>query len=1052
MVRKLVLSLIAVLGGGMLLAMAQKQQVSGTVTNADGNPIVGATVVVDGTTTGTTTGAGGRFTLAVPADGTLQVSFIGYQTQSVPVNGRTSVEIRLSEDTKAIDEVLVVAYGTAKKESFTGSAAVIKSENLEKRVVSNVSKALDGQVAGVQTTSGSGQPGSEATVAIRGFGSISASSSPLYVVDGIAYSGSISAINPDDIESITVLKDASAGALYGARGANGVIVINTKRGREGNVEVNFKATLGVSSRAIPDYDLVNQREFVELNWQSLYNTAYFTSGYTDAAARAYASSRLSGTLGANYNPFKNYSWDNLVDPATGKVRADAKSAWDESWIDNVTENAAFRQEYQASVSGGNNVHRGSMSLSYLDEDGVLKTTNFQRYTGRVSYDTTPKHWFKGGMNANFAHAKSNTNRYTGSSNSNVFYTAQLMAPIYPVYMKDENGNNLLDANGKKQFDYGETRPQDNNSNAIAGFYDDPTTNTTESLSARTYLTFGSDDERAGALQGLKGTVNFGVDYSISNNMQYFNREHGNQASNGGLIYKYNYRYMTYTFNQLITYDRTFADRHEVNALLGHEFYSYEQNYLEASRSGLVEGIYEVVGSTINSASSLTKDHRIESYFARLNYGFDHKYYIDASWRTDGSSRFAPDTRWGHFWSVGASWRISQEKFMRDLSWLDNLTLKASYGVQGNEGILDSSGYDNFYGWQGYYDINSTGTDYGFSVAQLENAGLTWEKNSNVNVGIEASLFGNRLNASIEYYNRKTTDMILERPMAFSSGFESYLDNIGEMRNSGWEITLNGMLIKRPDMRWDVTVMASTQSNKVLKLTPETPEIIDGSTIIREGLPIYTYYMSKFAGVDPATGAALYYAYKDVTDETTGETRREEYITSDTSEASSSRYTCGSRIPDLFGSIGSTFQWKGLDFSILTTYSIGGKVNEAIYSSTMNPFYYGQTFHKHLTRAWKQPGDITDVPRVEVGTSSISSDRFLVDASYFSIKNITIGYTIPEKAANYIGMKSVRVYCSMDNLALFTHLKGMNPTYTLTGSTGFVYTPSRSFVAGLDIKF
>ena len=338
------------------------------------------------------------------------------------------------------------------------------------------------------------------------------------------------------------------------------------------------------------------------------------------------------------------------------------------------------------------------------------------------------------------------------------------------------------------------------------------------------------------------------------------------------------------------------------------------------------------------------------------------------------------------------------------------------------------------------------------MAQLENAGLTWEKNSNVNVGIEASLFGNRLNASIEYYNRKTTDMILERPMAFSSGFESYLDNIGEMRNSGWEITLNGMLIKRPDMRWDVTVMASTQSNKVLKLTPETPEIIDGSTIIREGLPIYTYYMSKFAGVDPATGAALYYAYKDVTDETTGETRREEYITSDTSEASSSRYTCGSRIPDLFGSIGSTFQWKGLDFSILTTYSIGGKVNEAIYSSTMNPFYYGQTFHKHLTRAWKQPGDITDVPRVEVGTSSISSDRFLVDASYFSIKNITIGYTIPEKAANYIGMKSVRVYCSMDNLALFTHLKGMNPTYTLTGSTGFVYTPSRSFVAGLDIKF
>ncbi len=372
---------------------AQNRQISGTVANPEGQPIVGATVVVDGTSAGTTTGSNGKFTVTAPADATLTVSFIGYQSQQIPVAGKTSLDVVLAEDTQAIDDVIVVAYGTAKKESFTGSAAVIKSENLEKRVVSNVSKALEGQVAGVQTTSGTGQPGSSATVSIRGFGSINASSQPLYVVDGVAYSGSINAINPDDIEAITVLKDASAGALYGARGANGVIVITTKRGRQGDVDVNFKATLGVSSRAIPNYDLVNQREYVELNWQSLYNSAYFTAGYTDAAARQYASARLSGTLGAGYNPFKNYSWADLVDPATGKVRADAVSAWDESWIDAVTDNAALRQEYQASISGGNNIHRGSMSISFLDEDGILKSTNFQRYTGRVSYDTTPKHWF-----------------------------------------------------------------------------------------------------------------------------------------------------------------------------------------------------------------------------------------------------------------------------------------------------------------------------------------------------------------------------------------------------------------------------------------------------------------------------------------------------------------------------------------------------------------------------------------------------------------------------------------------------------------------------------
>ncbi|MEG2061710.1 MAG: TonB-dependent receptor, partial [Alistipes sp.] len=1004
-------------------------------------------ILVDGTHVGTTSGADGSFAVSAPVDGSLTISFIGYQSQKLSINGKTQLQVTLEEDAQNIDDVIVVAYGTAKKESFTGSAAVIKSENLEKRVVSNVSKALEGQVAGVQTTSGSGQPGSSASVAIRGFGSINASSAPLYVVDGIAYSGSINAINPEDIESITVLKDASAGALYGARGANGVIVINTKRGRKGDVDVNFKATLGVSSRAIPSYDLVGQRDFIELNWQSLYNSSYFTSGYSDFAARQYASSQLGGMLGADYNPFINYKWGDLVDPATGKVRADAQSAWDENWLDGVTDDSALRQEYQVSISGGNDVHRGSMSLSFLDEDGILKTTNFKRYTGRVSYDTTPNHWFRGGMNVNFAHSSSNSNRFTGSQNSNVFYTAQLMAPIYPIYMKDAEGHNILDANGQKQFDYGKTRPQDANSNAIAGFYNDPTSSTLESMSARTYIGFGSDSEKAGWAQGLKATINFGVDYQSQNQMQYYNRLFGNQASNGGLITKTNLRDMSYTFNQLVTYDRTFAEKHEVSVLFGHEYYSFEENTLAAGRSGLVEGIYEVVGAVISDASSNTEEHHLESYFGRLNYGFDNKYYVDASWRRDGSSRFAPKNRWGNFWSVGASWRISQEKFMKNVDWVDNLTLKASYGVQGNESILDAYGSENYYGFQGYYNVNSTGKEYGFSVAQLENPNLTWEKNNNFNIGIEGAFFGGRLNAGVEYYNRKTSDMILERPMAFSSGFESYLDNIGSMRNTGWEISLSGVLMKKKDLRWDLTILASTQSNEVLKLTPETPEMVGGSTIIREGLPINTFYMPRFAGVDPATGVALYYAYKDKKGNTV-----DEYITSDKAIASSSRYCAGSRIPDLFGSIGTNFQWKDLDFSLLTTYSIGGKVMDGIYSSTMNVFYYGETFHKHALRAWQKPGDITDVPRVEVGTGSVSSDRFLVNASYFAIKNITVGYTIPSKASKRIGLKSIRVYCSLDNLALFTHMKGMNPTASLSGSNSFVYTPSRNYVAGLDIKF
>lgn len=381
--------------------------------------------------------------------------------------------------------------------------------------------------------------------------------------------------------------------------------------------------------------------------------------------------------------------------------------------------------------------------------------------------------------------------------------------------------------------------------------------------------------------------------------------------------------------------------------------------------------------------------------------------------------------------------------MKNADWIDNLTYKISYGVQGNENV------GGYYAWQGYYSAYSTGSSIGYSAAQMENPNLRWEKNGNLNTGIEAALFGSRLNISAEYYTRKTTDMLLERPMAFSTGWSSYLDNIGSMRDSGFEFSLNGVIFNRPDLRWDVTFMGATLKNKVLALTPETPEIT-GTYLVREGLPIYTLYLPKFAGVDPLTGAALYYAYDSVDE---NGNPKDEYITSNTTKASSSRYCQGTRNPDLFGSIGTNFYWKGLDFSILTTYSIGGKALDGTYSSLMQPFYYGNTYHKHLLRAWQQPGDITDVPRMNVGQAQINSDRFLVDASYFAIKNITLGYTLPKKSVNYLGLKSVRIYVSLDNLALFTHMKGMNPTYSTSGGTGaYTYVPTRSFVGGIDIQF
>ena len=482
--RKFVLLIMIVLSAGAL-ALAQNKRISGTVKGVDGKPIAGATVLVEGTSIGTTTNAEGRFSVQAPADGTLVVSFIGYASKSVNIAGKTRLDIALKEDTHAIDDVIVVAYGTAKKESFTGSVAVVKGEELEHRKVSNVTKALDGLAPGVQVTSGSGQPGSGTTVAIRGFGSINASSTPLYVVDGIPYDGVISAINPDDIASISILKDASASVLYGARGANGVVLINTKKGNRNETNVELKINVGVSSRAIPRYETVGARDFMEIMYSAFYNDY----GSNAVAQMASGSKRIFGS-NEMYNPY-DVPLAQLF-TADGKVRDDAKLLWDEDWLDEVTDNAALRQEYGASVSGGNEKTQYMFSLGYLNEDGVLKTTNFERYSGRLNVETQAKPWFAAGMGANFARNSTNSSQTSASATSNVFFSAQMMAPIYPVYQRDpETGDYLRDANGRKQFDYGSSRPsgQQTNFNSIATLYDDKYAQTSYSLSARAHMDF-----------------------------------------------------------------------------------------------------------------------------------------------------------------------------------------------------------------------------------------------------------------------------------------------------------------------------------------------------------------------------------------------------------------------------------------------------------------------------------------------------------------------------------------------------------------------------------
>lgn len=1027
---------------------AQTTRISGIVVDNAGEPVISASVVVKGTTIGTITDLDGKFTIGVP-DGrnTLVFTLIGMKASEVRVS--QNMRVVMSTDEALLDEVVIqVPYGTVKKESFTGSAAVITSDKIEKRVVANVTKALDGLATGVITTSGGGQPGGAASVRVRGYGSINANQDPLYVIDGTPFDGSLSALNPNDIETMTVLKDAAATALYGSRGGNGVIMITTKRGKAGGVNVNLKANWGWSSRGIGSYDFVNQEEYVQLTYEALRNKNVYGSGQSWAAAGAAARNSLSTTLGGEkYNPFKNYTWADIIDPTTEQIRPDAKSVWNENWMDAITRKGAPRQEYQISITGGNDKTQTLASFSYLNEDGVLETTSFERFSGRINVDNQATHWFKSGLSSAFSMSKSNFSTYEGTSNANPWYTAQFIGPIYPVYLKDINGNNVLNEAGNLQFDMGDGRPKLSDFNSLATLYDDKFNTKNDNLSARAYAELGSDNARVGALQGLKLILNLGVDYRTQNQLTYYNMYHGNFSSQGGLMYKYNTRTFSYTFNQLLSYNRKFGD-HSFDAKVGHEIYAMDYNYLWAAKSGLIDGYYELDAAVNDKGNGSYLDtDRIESYLSYLNYNYQDKYYLSGSVRRDGSSKFHKDNRWGTFWSLGANWRVTQEKFLADVSWLNNLAIKMSYGEQGNSNLPSDLG--GYYAWQSLYDFGyPNNNNAGAIISSLENKDVSWEKSGNLNAGFDVRLF-NRLNISFEYYNKKTKDLLLRKPMAPSTGFEGYWANIGDMTNQGMEFSIGGSIVNKPNFKWEATFMGSTVSNKVDKLTENATRLTYGTQVIEVGKEIYTFRMPKAAGVDPANGSQLYWIYDTDADGN----MINERISADKTKAATSLYYHGSRIPDLYGSFNMNFTFfKNFDLSILTAYSIGGKIYDSLYRSSMEAQYAGDTWHKNALRRWQSPGDITDIPRVTMNSGNLATNKDLIDASYFAIKNISAGYSLPKSLVQKVNLKSLRIFCTLDNLVTFTHLEGMDPQHDFRGFTDWSYVPNKTISVGLDINF
>lgn len=1038
-IRQLFLSLSLLCLAAPFLS-AQSLTIKGKVTDAtDGTPMTGVAVYDPVSGNSSMTDLDGNYFIKVDKGATLEFSFLGMKGEKIVVNDQEVINLAMHPDVNLLEDVLVVAYGTATKESFTGSAETVTAQKLKDRPVSNVSKMLDGQVAGVMTTSGSGQPGSGADIRIRGFGSINASNSPLLVVDGVPFDGDLSSLNSSDIETMTVLKDASSGALYGARGANGVILITTKSLKnEESINVNLSAKVGINSRAIPFYQTMNAKEYMEHMYDAIYNDLVYTEGYLPSVAAGMTPDKLNRTLLGIDGIYNIYDKDiNSLYDAEGKIVSDARHKWNENWLDEAQATCPIRQEYQFSINGSGQNSKYLASLSYLNEDGTLKTTGFRRYTARVGADFKPYKWLDFGLNMNYSNSRSDFLGSSGTENTNVWYSAMLMAPIYPVYQKNADGSDVI-SNGEKVFDYGASRPAgaQNNKNSVGTLFDDDYYSLSENLGLRANLGVN--------WKGLSITTNFGADSTNESQTTNFNPLTGNAAGTGRLK-KESGRMFSFTWNQLIGYKKDFG-LHSLDLMAGHEFYKYNYKYIIAERTGFPFEDYDELGmgSTISEANSVSEDYAIDSYLFRANWSFADRYYVSASLRTDGSSRFKKENRWGTFWSAGASWRISQEEFLKNVSWVNNITLKASYGVQGNDNL------GSYYAWQSLYNMNyPNASNSGAVIGSIETPDVTWEKNGNLNAGIEFRLL-NRLSGTIEVFSRKTSDLLLEYPIPISLGFPGYYANVGSLVNNGCDITLGADIIQTEDLYWNITAMGSVLKNRVLELTGDGSDIISGNYLIRENEEINSFYLSKSAGVDPATGEQLYWAYKK--DDDGNMIKGSEYITNDATAAASSKYIFGSRIPDLYGSVSSSLKYKGFDFNVLLTYSIGGKVYDSIYNSLMEPSYVGQTYHVNAMRSWKKAGDITDVPRTTTTTTTVACDRFLIDASYLAIKNIVLGYTLPESVLKKANIRSVRFYLTADSPWLFTHLKGMNPQASFSGSTSYTYTPNRTFSIGVDFKF
>ena len=1063
--KKLMLLLVGLLFGAVTL-MAQKR-VTGSVTDTDGAPVIGATIKVDGSKVAAVTDADGKFVLPnVPASAkSLSVSCIGMKTQKVSVSG--NVAVVLSYDDELLDEAIVVAYGVAKKGSFTGSVSQMKAKDLQKMQVANVSKGLEGQMAGVQITSASGQPGSQASINIRGIGSIN-SSAPLIILDGVPYDGNLNSINQADIETMSVQKDASSTSIYGARAANGIIMITTKKGREGKTNVNFDAKWGFSERGVKPYQTVrSEADYYELYWEAMRNQ-YLTKGASAFDAGIMASQNLVKDLGG-YNSF-NVADADLIDPLTGRINPNARLLYHDDW-DDEPYNTGQRQEYNASISGGSDKTRYYVSLNYLDEKSYIKASDFSRISGRVNLEHEVNDWLTVGVNANYANTETNYTADAGTTNS-MFAFTQGIAPIYPVYQRNADGSYVLDNKGNRMLDYGtgngKARPYSMNSNPFLDILYNVHEYEYDVINLR-----GFADIKL-PIKGLTFHVDGAMDNIASYSTEFQTPIVGDALAVGGRSTKNAGRSRNITTSQRFNYYKDF-EKWNLSLMAGHESLRRQSQGLEAQMTNFFipnnTEFSNGVTPGVDPSSSKSR-YSLESYFGRAEVSILDRYSVSASLRYDGSSKFHPDKRWGAFWSVGAAWRLSEEEFFQSSflrDYVDNFKIKGSYGTQGNDAIGGTYAL-----YLDQYTVSNVDGKPGVTHAYRGNPNLTWEKSTNFNVGFESSFLKNRLMVEFDYFIKVTSDMLFNRRLAPSVGVPSTIaDNGMEMQNEGVELTLTGVLAKKKNFNWTASLNLTHYKNTINELEPgkDPSGYQSGSYWRKVGGSLYDFYMVKYAGVDPQTGNALYYLDVEKTGvvsdaegnpilDANGNKQYYNYVetTTTTSGSSATKYELGkSSLPDVYGGLSTTIEAFGFDLSIATAFQLGGYCYDGTYGGLMGS-NAGSNFHIDMFKRWQKPGDITDVPRLENAnmnmTGGVTNDRFLTKSDYFSLKNVQLGYTVPKAwLKKFSGIESLRVYAVGDNLFLGSKRYGLDPRQSLSGATSTdSYSAMRTVSFGVSVAF